>query len=103
MIVVIGGGLAGLTAALHLAEGGVDVTVCEAHPSFVGGRTRARSPYRFAWRGAVHEHSLDHGQHCMWFQYYNMRRLLERLGIWSWAVRECTSTRYIVDKGERVV
>jgi isorenieratene synthase len=103
MIVVVGSGLAGLSAALHLAERGVEVTLCEAHPRYLGGRTRARDPYRFALAGRIHEQSLDHGQHCMWFQYYNMRRLLERLGIWSLAVRECTSTRYIVDKGDRVV
>ena len=103
MIVVIGGGLAGLSAALHLAEKGVAVTVCEAHPRFIGGRTRARDSYQFDWAGAAHRHSLDHGQHCMWFQYYNMRHLLSRLGLWDGAARECTSTRYIVDEGERIV
>jgi uncharacterized protein with NAD-binding domain and iron-sulfur cluster len=103
MIVVIGAGLAGLTAAFHLAEAGVDVTLCEAHPAFLGGRTRPRDPYRFEWRGATHAHSLDHGQHCMWFQYYNMRRLLVRLGLWESSVRECGATRYIVDDGTEVV
>jgi isorenieratene synthase len=103
MIVVIGAGLAGLTAALHLAQEGVDVTLCEAHPSFLGGRTRARDPYRFEWGGATHEHSLDHGQHCMWFQYYNMRRLLVRLGLWETSIRECWATRYVVDDGQNVI
>jgi isorenieratene synthase len=103
MIMVIGGGLAGLSAALHLVERGVQVTLCEAHPEFVGGRTRARAPYRFTWDGVTHQHSLDHGQHCMWFQYYNMRVLLERTGIWERSSRECTSTRYIIDEGDRIV
>jgi isorenieratene synthase len=101
-VVVIGGGLAGMSAALHLAEKGVAVTLCEAHPRFVGGRTRGREPYRFDWNGSGHEHSLDHGQHCMWFQYYNMRHLLGRLGLWDATARECTSTRYIVDDGDSV-
>ena len=50
-VVVVGAGLAGLTAAIHLAEGGQDVLLCEAHPRFLGGRTRARAPYSFTWNG----------------------------------------------------
>jgi isorenieratene synthase len=102
MVIVIGGGLAGLSATLHLGERGVPVMLAEAHPRFMGGRTRARAPYRFDLAGTTHEHSLDHGQHCMWFQYYNMRALLRRLGIWDLAARECTSTRYIMDVGGRL-
>jgi isorenieratene synthase len=102
MVIVIGAGLAGLAAALHLGERGVPVTLVEAHPRFVGGRTRARAPYRFDFAGRTHEHSLDHGQHCMWFQYHNMRALLGRLGIWERSARECISTRYIIDDGDRV-
>jgi isorenieratene synthase len=101
-VVVVGAGLAGLTAAIHLAEGGQDVVLCEAHPKFLGGRTRAREPYRFTWRGQEHEHSFDHGQHCMWAQYWNMRALLERLGIHATSVRPCSTTRYLVDDGDRV-
>ncbi len=39
-IAVIGGGLAGLTAAIRLAEDGADVTLFEAAPT-LGGRTRS--------------------------------------------------------------
>jgi isorenieratene synthase len=101
-VVVVGGGLAGLTAAIHLADRGVDVVLCEAHPEFLGGRTRARPPYRFHWRGEEHTHSFDHGQHCMWSQYWNMRALLERLGIFAQSVRPCDAAQYIFDDG-RVV
>ena len=52
-VVVIGGGLAGLTAALELAESGRDVTVLEARPR-LGGAT---SSFR---RDGV---TLDTGQH----------------------------------------
>ncbi|MCI0342846.1 MAG: hydroxysqualene dehydroxylase HpnE [Planctomycetales bacterium] len=37
-VVVVGGGLAGISAAVHLAEGGAAVTLCERRP-FLGGRT----------------------------------------------------------------
>ena len=40
-VVVVGAGLAGLVAARHLADGGVDVTVYEQHEQ-VGGRVRSR-------------------------------------------------------------
>ncbi|MWV39939.1 NAD(P)/FAD-dependent oxidoreductase [Natrialba sp. INN-245] len=47
-VVVVGGGLAGLVAARHLAGGGVDVTLTERRPS-LGGRVRTtvRDGYRF--------------------------------------------------------
>jgi isorenieratene synthase len=99
---VVGSGLAGLTAAIHLAERGLDVTLCEAHPTFLGGRTRAREPYRFCWRGHEYEQSFDHGQHCMWTQYWNMRSLLVRLGLFDKAVRPCDAARYLFDDGEIV-
>jgi monoamine oxidase len=37
-IAIVGGGIAGLTTALTLQDGGVSSTVYEAHPSRVGGR-----------------------------------------------------------------
>lgn len=44
-ITVIGGGLAGLTAAITCAEGGSEVTLCEAHRQ-LGGRARSTDgPY----------------------------------------------------------
>ncbi len=47
-VVVVGGGLAGLVAARHLAAGGVDVTLLEREAT-VGGRVRTveRDGYRF--------------------------------------------------------
>ncbi len=102
MVIVVGAGLAGLSAAIHLAERGIEVVLCEAHPEFLGGRTRGRPPYRFVWRGEEHVHSFDHGQHCMWTQYWNMRALLQRLDIFDRSVRPCSTTRYLVDDGDLV-
>ncbi|OVE84653.1 NAD(P)/FAD-dependent oxidoreductase [Natronolimnobius baerhuensis] len=47
-VVIVGGGLAGLVTARHLAGGGVDVTLLEARET-VGGRVRTteRDGYRF--------------------------------------------------------
>ncbi|HLK37310.1 MAG TPA: FAD-dependent oxidoreductase [Polyangiaceae bacterium] len=101
-VVVLGAGLAGLTAAIHLAERGVDVVLCEAHPTFLGGRTRAREPYAFRWKGQLYTHSFDHGQHCMWAQYWNMRAMLDRLGILAHSVRPCETTGYLFDDGRTV-
>jgi isorenieratene synthase len=102
MIVVVGGGLSGLSAAIHLAERGLPVTLCEAHPRYLGGRTRGRDAYSFSWDGREHVHSLDHGQHCVWFQYWNMRHLLARLGLFEASMRPCETTCYVIDDGERV-
>src|SRR5437763_10093356 len=45
-ITVVGGGLAGLTAAIRAAEGGVSVRLLEAH-SALGGRARTTDgPYK---------------------------------------------------------
>jgi len=101
-VIIVGAGLAGLTAAIHLAERGVDVMLCDSHPEYLGGRTRARAPYTFEWNGAAHTYSFDHGQHCMWSQYWNMKALLARLGILEAAVRPCDRTRYLVDDGATV-
>jgi phytoene dehydrogenase-like protein len=45
-ITIVGGGLAGLTAAISCAEGGADVTLLEAHAE-LGGRARSTDgPYK---------------------------------------------------------
>ena len=70
-VVVVGGGLAGLTAALDLADRGEQVTVLEARPR-LGGLT-ASFP-----RGAL---TVDTGQHVFLGCCTAYRALLERLGV----------------------
>ena len=72
--VVIGGGLAGLAAAVVLAERGVQVTVLERE-SFLGGRAGA-------WTDRLRDGTtfdMERGFHAFFRQYYNLRQLLRRI------------------------
>ena len=70
-VVVVGGGLAGLTAALDLAEAGVATALVERRP-FVGGKT-----YSFDDGGV----ELDNGQHIYLRCCTAYLDLIERLGL----------------------
>jgi isorenieratene synthase len=74
-VVVIGGGIAGVSAAVVLAEHGIPVVLCEA-----GGRLGGRlgtDPHTLP-DGTVQ--LVDHGFHGFFRQYYNWRRILGRVG-----------------------
>ena len=71
---IIGGGIAGLSAALHLAERGLHPLVLEADPTYLGGRlaggeTVEVNGYKFR---------LEHGVHGIWSQYRNLQAMLAR-------------------------
>jgi squalene-associated FAD-dependent desaturase len=70
-VAVIGGGLAGLSAAVRLADAGADVTVLEARPR-LGGAT-----YSFTRDGL----RLDNGQHVFLRCCTAYRAFLDRLGV----------------------
>jgi squalene-associated FAD-dependent desaturase len=70
-VVVIGGGLAGITAAIALRESGIDVTLLEARPR-LGGATCS-----FTRDGLV----VDNGQHVFLRCCAAYRGLLTRLGM----------------------
>jgi squalene-associated FAD-dependent desaturase len=74
-IAVIGGGLAGLTAAAELAERGIAVTIFEASAQ-LGGRARTV---------AIHHqhqtHLLDNGQHILLGVYEKTLSLLAKVGV----------------------
>ncbi len=72
-VAVIGGGWAGLTAAVELTERGIPVTVFEAAPQW-GGRAR-----RCAVRLGATEVDLDNGQHLMLGAYGECLRLISRV------------------------
>jgi phytoene dehydrogenase-like protein len=66
-VVVVGGGLAGLVAARHLAAGGADVTLYEQRET-VGGRVRTREEDGF---------TLDRGFQVLFTAYPAVRRELD--------------------------
>jgi carotenoid phi-ring synthase / carotenoid chi-ring synthase len=74
-VVVVGGGIAGVCAAVILAERGIPVTLCEAADR-LGGRLDAHP--RTLPDGTVQW--VDHGFHGFFRQYYNWRRILGRIG-----------------------
>jgi squalene-associated FAD-dependent desaturase len=70
-VAVVGGGLAGITAAVRLADAGCGVTLIEAHPK-LGGLTHS---FR---RGDL---DVDNGQHVFMRCCTAYRALLDRLGV----------------------
>src|ERR1700755_3572498 len=72
--VVVGGGIAGISAAVVLAERGVAVTVLEAAPT-LGGRLGA-------WPHTLPdgtEQVVEHGFHAFFRHYYTWRDVLRRI------------------------
>jgi isorenieratene synthase len=72
-VVVVGGGIAGLAAAMGLAERGVAVVLLEAADT-LGGRARAW-PVELPGGGRA---TMSRGFHAFFRQYYNLRALLRR-------------------------
>lgn len=76
-IVVIGGGIAGLSAALHLAERGLAPLLLEADPQRCGGRLAGGEPVELdGWNFPD-----EHGVHAIWSPYLNFQAMLARHNI----------------------
>jgi isorenieratene synthase len=75
-VAVVGGGLAGISAAVTLAERGFRVTLHEAN-AWLGGKLGA-------WEHTFEDGTtapMEHGFHAFFPNYHNLNRFLRRLGI----------------------
>jgi len=72
-VIIIGAGVAGLTAALHLAERGLKPLILEANER-VGGRLSDNEEIKIKDRTFPSEH----GVHGIWSSYVNLRHMLKR-------------------------
>jgi carotenoid phi-ring synthase / carotenoid chi-ring synthase len=73
-VIVIGAGVAGLSAALHLAERGVKPLLLEANPKFAGGRVSGGDDVVL---DGYHFRS-EHAVHGIWSPYRNLQATLTR-------------------------
>ena len=71
--IIIGGGVAGLSAALHLAERGLKPIILEADER-VGGRFSGKDEI------IINDHKFtnEHGVHGIWSSYVNFKHMLGR-------------------------
>ena len=73
-VIIIGGGVAGLSAALHLAERGLKPLILEADEKFIGGRFAGGATIQIGG----YSFRLEHGVHGIWSQYRNLQAMLAR-------------------------
>lgn len=76
-VAIIGGGIAGLSAAANLVERGFDVALFERN-HYLGGKLGSWS---FESNGETLQ--VEHGFHAFFRQYYNLRAFMQRLDIFK--------------------
>jgi|GEM_PF-187467 len=75
---IIGGGIAGLMAAVHLAERGLKPLVLEADPDRPGGRLKGGPTVEIEHNGQTWRFPGEHGVHGIWSPYHNFQAALAR-------------------------
>jgi carotenoid phi-ring synthase / carotenoid chi-ring synthase len=77
-VVIIGAGLAGLVAGVHLAERGVPPMILESDYLWAGGRLSGGEPDTFNYQGQEWAFKPEHSVHALWGGYHNMRAMIDR-------------------------
>ena len=77
-VVIVGGGLAGLLAAAHLAGRGIPPLLLEADSQYAGGRLQGGAAETFTYAGREWSFASEHGMHALWGGYDNLRAALDR-------------------------
>lgn len=98
---IIGGGIAGLMAALHLAERGLSPLLLEADPDWIGGRLKDGPIVEIEHQGQTWCFPGEHGVHGIWSSYVNFKATLTRHNICPAFVPAREET-WILGRGERV-
>lgn len=80
-VVVVGAGMAGLSAAMHLAEHGLSPRILEADPRYCGGRVAGGDAVELRHAGRTWRFRDEHGVHGIWSPYHNLQAMLTRHNI----------------------
>ncbi len=91
-VIVVGGGLAGLTAAKYLVDGGYKVTLLEKR-SILGGKVSAWKDTDGDW--------VESGLHVFFGAYEEIYRLMQELGIYQNILWKKHELMYTLKDGER--
>jgi isorenieratene synthase len=78
---IIGGGIAGLMAAVHLAGRGLKPVILEADPTWIGGRLKGGETVEIEQQGQTWRFPGEHGVHGIWSAYRNFQAALARYDI----------------------
>lgn len=100
-VIIVGGGIAGLTCAVHLAERGLRPLLLEADPAWLGGRLADKPEVVLEQRGRTWFFPLEHGVHGIWSPYVNLKEMLTRLGI-APAYVPAQDETWILGQGQRI-
>ncbi|MCP5099533.1 MAG: FAD-dependent oxidoreductase, partial [Chloroflexi bacterium] len=100
-VVIVGGGIAGLTAAIYLAERGLRPFLLEADPHQMGGRLKNETAVELEHQGKLWQFPGEHGVHGIWSPYVNLKGLLSRHHILPNFVPAQDET-WILGNGKRV-
>ncbi len=98
-VVIVGAGVAGLTAAHYLSVSGAAVTLLEAD-RVAGGRCATRERVQLDFAGENHEFPAEHGVHGVWRSYRNFLRLLGELELTSGLVPASKQELIAVQSGK---